>query len=381
MNKLTLTPLALALTTALFSQSAMAVSNAEFKRLQAQVNELASQADKSGSSSSKTTVGGYGEVHYNNLTTTQDGSADSTKRKMDIHRYVLFVGQEFNNKMRLFSEFEIEHGLAGEGQQHGEVEVEQAYVEIDINKNMKTRAGVMLVPVGILNETHEPPTFYGVERNPVEKRIVPATWWSAGIGLMGTTNSGISYDLMVSEGLNLDDSGAMNDIRSGRQKSSKAEMNDAAVTARVKYTGVAGLEVAATVRYETDLMQGKAPDAAPGILFETHAVYNIADVTVKALYAQWDISGDLAKTSKQDGQSGFYLEPSYKINDNWGAFARYNNWNKTTESTNEETQIDVGFNYWPADDIVFKADYQMYSKNNSTNKKTDGFNLGVGYQF
>ena len=91
----------------------------------------------------KTSLGGYGELHFNG------GKED----KIDYHRFVLFIGHEFNSKMRFFSEFELEHSLAGEGKP-GEVELEQAFVEFDLNERTTSSVGLQLVPVGILNETH-----------------------------------------------------------------------------------------------------------------------------------------------------------------------------------------------------------------------------------
>ena len=359
----------------LASQTAMAASNPEIEELRQQINALAQQVeDSKASSKSNTTIGGYGELHYNNLKTTQPGQADSEKKEIDFHRFVLFFGHEYNDDIRFFSEVEIEHALAGDGKE-GEVEVEQAYVEIDLNKQLSTKAGIVLVPVGIINETHEPPTFYGVERNPVEKNIIPATWWSGGLTLNGRSNSGFSYDLMISEGLFSADGYT---IRDGRQKTSKAKANDLAYTGRIKYTGVPGLELAATARYESDLGQGTLASKAPATLLETHAIYTVDQFTVKGLYAQWDISGDAAKAANADQQSGYYIEPSYKLTEKWGVFTRYNNWKKASGSANDETQTDIGVNYWPHPDVVFKADYQWYTKDD---KKTNGFNLGVGYQF
>ncbi|MDQ8186616.1 hypothetical protein [Pelagicoccus sp. SDUM812002] len=115
--------------------------------------------------SGRTHLGGYGELHYN------FGKAD----KADFHRWVLFLEHSFNDKVRLVSEVELEHSIAGDGQT-GEIELEQAYVEFDINESDTAKAGLFLIPVGILNETHEPATFYGVERNNVEKNIIPTTW-------------------------------------------------------------------------------------------------------------------------------------------------------------------------------------------------------------
>ena len=126
----------------------------------------------SSKANSKTVIGGYGELHYNNIEDTES---------IDFHRFVLFFGHEFTESIRFFSEFELEHALSGDGKP-GEVELEQAYIEMDLTESTTLKTGLFLVPVGIINETHEPPTFYGVERNPVEKNIIPATWWEAGAG-------------------------------------------------------------------------------------------------------------------------------------------------------------------------------------------------------
>ncbi|OUR68170.1 porin, partial [Cycloclasticus sp. 46_83_sub15_T18] len=126
------------------------------------IQKLADWADK-------TTIGGYGELHYNNLS-GKGGASD--KDAIDFHRFVLFFGHEFSDDIRFFSELELEHSIAGDGKD-GEVELEQAYIDFDLNDQHTARAGLFLLPVGIINETHEPPTFYGTERNPVEKNIIP----------------------------------------------------------------------------------------------------------------------------------------------------------------------------------------------------------------
>ncbi|MDB9751829.1 hypothetical protein OAB56_02335 [Gammaproteobacteria bacterium] len=140
----------------------------------------------------KTNIGGYGEMHYN--------SKDDGNDEVDFHRFVLYFGHEFTDSIRFFSELEIEHSLAGEGKP-GEVELEQAWIEMDITDNHRLRAGLDIIPVGIINYTHEPHTFYGVERPEVEKRIIPATWWEAGIGLNGELAPGLNYDVVLHSGL------------------------------------------------------------------------------------------------------------------------------------------------------------------------------------
>ena len=339
------------------------------------IAESSSGMQKLANWADKTTLGGYGELHYNNLS-GKGGASD--KDEIDFHRFVLFFEHEFTEGIRFFSELEVEHSIAGEGKS-GEIEIEQAYLDFDLNDNHTARAGLFILPVGIMNETHEPATFYGTERNPVEKNIVPATWWAAGAGLHGQLGGGFSYDAYIHSGLAVPDSFK---IRSGRQKVSKAEANDPAVTARLKYTGIAGLELAITAQHQQDMGQGLVAGLDDGTLIETHAIWNTGPFTLKALYAMWDINGSAVKVDGSDKQEGYYLEPSFKVSEQIGVFARFNQWdNKAGSSTSnsDKEQWDVGINYWPHEDVVIKADYQY--QDNEDGEDQNGLNLGIGYQF
>jgi Gram-negative porin len=339
------------------------------------VAKLAEWADK-------TTIGGYGELHYNNLTSD---NSDESKDEFDLHRFVVFFGHQFNDDLRFFSELEVEHNIAGEGK-NGEVEVEQAYIEWDYTDNHRAKAGVFLLPVGIINETHEPETFYGVERNPVEKNIIPATWWEGGLMFNGEIAEGFSYDAGVHSGLFIDPTASKAKIRDGRQKVSKAKGDDLAYTARIKYTGMPGLELAATVQHQTDVWQGMSfagEEEADATMLEFHAAYNNGPFGVRALYAQWDIDDAIESVKAgADEQEGFYIEPSYRITEKLGIFARFSEWDNQAGSNNdsEKQQYDIGFNYWLHERVVLKADYR-HDDNEGGNDEFRGFNLGVGWSF
>ena len=318
-----------------------------------------------------TQLGGYGELHYNNL---------DSKDEIDFARFVLFFGHQFTDRLRFWSEVELEHAVSGDGEE-GEVELEQAYVEYDITANHHAKAGLFLLPVGILNETHEPPTFYGVERNPIETNIIPTTWWVGGAALNGEVAAGWSYDVGIHEGMKTS-ADSRYAVRSGRQKTSKADANDLAGTARIKWTGMAGVELAASVQYQSDMTQGEDPDAGHAWLFETHANIQRGPFGFRALYARWDLDGDGPESLGADEQVGFYIEPSFKITPKGGVFARYNQWDNEagSSSKSEKKQYDAGFNFWPHPDVVLKADYQKQDNQGNVGEE-DGFNLGVGYQF
>lgn len=227
-----------------------------------------SHAMASGSSqwAENTRVGGYGELHYNNL--DGEGGA-SDKDELDLHRFVLFFGHTFNERTRFFSELEVEHSIAGEGK-NGEAELEQAYVEFDLNADHRAKGGLFLIPVGLINETHEPPAFYGVERNPVEKDIIPATWWAGGAALSGQLGAGFGYDLAVHEGLATTAAKSYKP-RDGRQKTSEADASDLAYTARLKWTGLPGVELGGSFQHQSDITQGADATAAAPIFMNCTA--------------------------------------------------------------------------------------------------------------
>ncbi|UCB56089.1 MAG: porin [Thiotrichales bacterium] len=359
------------------SASAQAVTDEEFKAMQDQLNQLADAVESQPASTGKKVhIGGYGEMHYNNLE-FPDGSKF---REIDFHRFVLFFGYDFTDSIRFHSELELEHSLAGDGKP-GEVELEQAYVEFDLTQNTETKVGLFLIPVGILNETHEPTTFYGVERNNVESRIIPTTWWEGGAALTGRIGgSGLSYDLTFTSGLD----GGTN-IRGGRQKVAEATANDWAYTGRLKYTGVPGLELAATAQYQSDMAQSLDPDIGAGVLLSTHLIWDISQFQVRALYASWDI--DVASTAPadeqaRDKQDGYYLEGSWKFIPSVGVFARYEVWDNGGLGDTEKTQTIAGVNYWPHEQVVLKLDVQSQDHGAAVaSSQADGFNLGVGYYF
>ncbi|RLA12546.1 MAG: porin, partial [Gammaproteobacteria bacterium] len=334
-------------------QNEIAVNQEEIVVVQETIVE---QVENSASSqlaqwAERTTIGGYGELHWNNT---------DEKKEIDLHRFVLFFGHQFTDELRFFSEIEIEHNVAGDGK-NGEVEVEQAYIEYDINDSNRVAGGVFLLPVGILNQTHEPNTFYGVERNNVEKNIIPSTWWEAGVMFSGEFSEGFSYDLALHSGLKAEKNGVFTyKPRDGRQKASKAAADDGAATARVKYTGMPGLELAATVQYQGDMTQGdSSTDKAQAMLWETHIVYNHGPFGLRALYADWDIDSRDAKAKGRDKQDGWFVEPSYRINQKWGVFTRHSRWDNDAGSSfdTEYEQTDLGVNYWPIEQVVIKLDW------------------------
>ena len=338
------------------------------QKIEATADALETTGGMSNAWYSKTTLGGYGEHHFNNV-------QGANKDKIDAHRFVLFVNHEFSDSVRLFSELELEHSLAGEGKP-GEVELEQAFIEWRYSDNHELNLGMFLLPVGILNETHEPDTFYGVERNSVENKIIPTTWWETGVMASGLIAPGLSYDVAMHSGLK---TSASSSIRSGRKKTVEAPAETFAYTSRLKYTAVPGLELAASVQYQEDMTQDAATQAEPGLLTELHAVYQTGGLSIRALYASWDIDGQEYESAGSDEQTGYYLESGYKVLGNLGVFARYSVWNNAAANSDSEDNeaIDVGVNFWLHERVVIKADYQ----NGRSDAVADSLNIGLGWAF
>jgi hypothetical protein len=351
--------------------------NQQIKQQVAATGEAVAQAEQEAAArgpswAEKTSLGAYGELHWNSL---------QSKDEIDFHRFVLFLGHEFDARTRLFAELELEHSIAGEGQE-GEIELEQAYIERDLTDSHRAQVGLFLLPLGILNEHHEPDTFYGVERNPVETEIIPTTWWEAGVGLHGDLAPGWRYNLAAHSGLQTPITGSNTlRLRSGRQKVANATAEDPAVTARIRYQGIPGLELALSGQYQDDLTQGEG-ERARAFLWETHAVLQRGPFGLRALYAGWDIGGDQAQALGRDEQNGWYVEPSWRLNDRWGVFARYNRWDTAAGDSADSKfrQIDVGFNYWLSEQVVLKLDY-MDKNGPSSDLDDHAVNAGVGFSF
>ena len=349
-------------------------------KMQGEIQEASvSSIAKTAKKFEKLHIGGYGELHYNDTET--DGNSKS--KNVDAHRFVLYFGYDFTDKVRFRSEFELEHAIAGEGQT-GEIELEQMYVEVDMNDQTSIQTGVILVPVGIMNENHEPPTFYGVERNEVEKYLLPSTWWAAGVKVNHRLSNGLTLEAMVGEGLNGDTTGY---IRGGRQKSGNATANDLAYTVRATYTGLPGLKASLFMNHQSDFTQDSGDNIDKLDIYGASAIYNFGDgFEVRALHVQAEFDGKDESssffTNGFDEHQGTFLEVSKRFG-NLGIFVN-NSIVSGEKVARQYTVKQAGFNYWiQGTDAVIKANYfeKDYSSDSKSADDTDGFHLGMGYEF
>ena len=175
-------------------------------------------------------VAGYMEAHFN--------KDDGEPGRGDFHRFVLLFGHSFSDRIKFWSELELEHALVEGGEEKGEVALEQAYLDFLIKPWLNVRGGMMLSPVGIINERHEPPSFNGVERPFVETLIIPTTWRELGVGLTGDLGRGFRYRSYMISALDPIGFNAEEGIGGGRTAGFRAPFRNPAAVARLEYAGI-----------------------------------------------------------------------------------------------------------------------------------------------
>jgi hypothetical protein len=177
-------------------------------------------------SASATAIGGYGELTLN--------APSIGPSVIDLRRLVLFVGHNFTDRIRFYSELEVEHAVASSDDQ-GEFEVEQAYLDGLFNRHFNLRGGLIIMPVGIINVYHEPPTFNGVDRPDVDTLVIPSTWREAGLGAFGEITTGLSYQAYLVTSFDANGFTAESGIAEGHQEAQLAYAKDVGVVARLTY--------------------------------------------------------------------------------------------------------------------------------------------------
>lgn len=358
---------------------------------------------------SQATLGGYGELHYNDVTYNANG--EEAAGQLDFHRFILFAGYNFNDWISFRSELELEHTLIevednGEAE-GGEVALEQAYVDLRLKRQFGVRAGIMLVPVGIINPTHEPPTFNGVERPNVEKYLIPSTWRESGIGVYGNTSSGLSYEAYVMAGLAPNDISGSSGIRGARQSAFESSTANLAFTGRLDYNVNLNLKVGASyfvssLSHEVEDGSAEKIESLDGALFnlvEGHLIYTVGRLEARGLLVYSSISeaealNNAFGNTAGEAQLGGYGELAYDVLPTFApgteqqlfAFGRYESYDTQYRTAvipdNEEfnrNEYTFGLTYKPDPRVAFKADYQFLQS--AGDKDIQQFNLGIGYNF
>ena len=348
-----------------------------------------------------TNLGGYGELHFNKP--LEKGS----EGQLDFHRFVLFTSHQFADWVWMYSELEIEHTYLEGGESTGELALEQAYIQLQYAKAFSLRAGIMLVPVGIVNPLHEPPVFNGVERPNVERTIIPSTWRESGIGAVGSFAGGLKYEGYVMAGLDpLGLSGA-NGIRGARQKAFESSTANWALTGRLDYMPFLGGSAGISGFYSTlgGSIDGPASDSRFWML-SAHALYSRGNLTARGLVAYSEISDigalndylrfELADPDVQVGENqlGMYAEMAYDFlglldpesEQRLFVFARLERYDTHAATSGfaanpdyDRRETTLGLTYLPVPQVCLKMDVQLLRTGGDNSREQ--LNLGVGYNF
>lgn len=348
-------------------------------------------------------LGGYGEAVYTNFSKSPDYVKDKNlKDTANMLRGVLYVGYKFNDWIILNNEFEFEHASTSGA---GQVSVEFSQLDFLLNPYANARAGMSLIPMGLINEIHEGPTFHGNYRPEVERTIIPSTWREIGAGMFGELSPGLQYRMYAMNGL--DARGfTSSGIRGGRQNASKAIAEDLAFTGRLDYDMpfAPGLLAGASA-WVGNSGQGFEYDnekvAALTQLYEGHLQYRWRGLEMRALGAVGSI-GNAAQLSEQKGQTigsqnyGWYAEAAYNIlpllweesTQYVAPFFRYESYNTLAKVPDGFTDYDGLYNRWiyqggltykPIENVAVKFDYRNF--NTAAGKIPDEYNLGIAFMY
>ena len=365
-------------------------------------------------------IGGYGEGYYSKVV----GDKGSAKDRADLLRMVLYTGYKFTDSILFNAEIEFEHATTGstKSSSGGSVSVEFAYLDFLLRDWANIRAGLVLVPMGFINEIHEPVYYFGVNRPEIERQIIPSTWRENGVGLLGTLYEQVDYQAFVINGFNAEgfDSGG---LRGGRQKGNRALAEHLAFVARLDWTPIQQLVVGGSV-YHGNSGQNqivavpvgdpvRIPDT-PTTIWEVHAQYEDHGLHLRSLFTMAHISdagdltaalapvgvgggiGELGSDEAVSGEMlGVYGEVAYDLmpllfpgsERTLEPFFRYSYYDTQRDvpsgfSRDKSKEIEIytlGFSFQPIPRVVIKADYR--NRVAKSGGLPDEFNLGVGFVF
>ena len=354
-------------------------------------------------------IGGYGEVLYQGYAgTKENGDASGKTAKLDAYRGIIYVGYKFNDKVLFNSEIEIEHGSTGLA---GSASLEFAYLDYKLTDNFGLRAGLLLVPVGITNEVHEPPVWLGTIRPRSENKIIPTTWRESGFGFFGETDA-FSYRAYLVNSLDGIGGGSAGSkgfsssgLRGGRQKGSKAIAENFSAVGRVDYTGTPGLMIGTSL-YTGD--QGHNSDlngrevSIGTTIWEGHIKYQGRGFDIQALTALASVDnadklnemkGLTGSGSVGEKMSGWYAQLGYDLLFSSASeqallpYVRYEAVNTqvdvpsgySSSGSKDFNVTTIGLAWKPIGNTVLKTDYEIHS--NASSSGINQFNVAIGWLF
>jgi len=347
-------------------------------------------------------IGGYGEGLLEVYDDTRDdGVASGKTNTVDLLRAILYFGYKFDERFIFNSEIEFEHSTTSES---GSASVEFAYLDYLYRPGFNIRGGLLLVPMGLINEVHEPTTFLGAKRPETETRIIPSTWRENGVGVHGSLG-GFTYRTYAVNGLDASGFSAAG-LRGGRQKGSKAKIDDLAWVGRADWIGTPGLTAGFSAYHgdsgqDLTLADGSGVDV-PTTIWEAHVEWSVKGLELRGLYANSTLDhvaalnealGLEGKASVGEEMEGYYLEAGWDLfarrrgSQSLTPFLRWervdtqkevpDGWERSGATDNEI--LTLGLAYQPIEQIIIKIDWQDID--NAAGTGTDQFNVAFGYIF
>ena len=348
-----------------------------------------------------TTIGGYGEIHYTNLT------GRNTPAEVNLRRFIVFLAHTFNDRLSFHSELEVEDAkIEGGTSPGGEVAMEQAFLAYRLGDTFTLRTGLLLPPVGIINETHEPPTFNGVDRPAFDHDVIPTTWRELGVGITGSlpVAGGLSYRLYLLNGLRAEGFSDEEGVRGGRQEGKEATFANPSLTGRLEWVRP-GLRIGGSFWYggttAGDTLLGTGTFDAPVALISADARYERGGFMLRGVVATISVSdadsiNGLYGSDVGSRIAGGYVEGAYNVlrflapasSQRLNAFVRHERFDThaavpTGTVRNRELArriTTLGLAYKPTWNTVFKGDYEIRRTAAGT-AQSETLRLGVGYQF
>ena len=331
----------------------------------------------------ETSVGGYGEMHY-------DMEANDGDGKLDFHRYIFYIKHQFSPEWSMMSEVEVEHNMVYSDGDGGYLAMEQAHLNY-WNGKWGFKGGVLLVPSGIINEYHEPPTFMSVERPEYNKYIIPTTWFDNGFAFYGAMGD---FNWNVTLTGDLDGDSVAKGIRSARMKGVYSKASSWTKTFQGSYTGIEGVKLGGSITMNDAPVSADHVNGGEAIgvtLTEFNGTYSANNIYARMEYGMIDYTNNWHDLEGDDGvadyevesSSGYYLDLGYNIADLVGCddsdlyvWMRTSSYNKDDNDDPYEISL-FGLTYKPLDNISFKVEMGT----NGQGGDTDVMRLGLGYMF
>lgn len=359
-------------------------------------------------------IGGYGELLVGQIREDEDNIVDS-------QRVVLYFGYKFTDRIIFNSEIEFEHGTTSSNQdgRSGSVSAEFALLDFLLWQELNLRAGLLLAPFGIVNEIHEPTTFFGVFRPSVERFIIPTTWRENGLGIFGDIDLGnagsVNYRAYAMNSFDARGFRASNN-RSLRIKGNRALFNDIAFVSRVEYVPLPYVSIGGSIFLGNTGQNQKIDNAESPFngdkfngffqMYEADVQFQYRGFEARALYTYTTLD-DAARINALNSlegddsvgseQWGYYVVGAYNVLTlaNFSSqyaqylapFVRWEQYDTQAKvptgfsknPANDRNDLTFGLNYKPIPNVVIKAEYQRLA--NDANESNNQFNFGLGYVF